>query len=137
MNPYDAYTRGAPSQTRIDTLLGLYDVAIDALDRALNSLRADDSVAASRHLARSRLAVTGLAAGVDMSYGIVPQNFLRLYEYVLHVLGNSTVKNLTAAQEVLQTLRDGLQEIRSEAIELERSGSISPIGQIHRLLATA
>ncbi len=49
---------------------------------------------------------------------------MRLYEFVFHSLTVGRVKDLEGALKVLNTLRDGLQEIRPQAAQMERDGQI-------------
>jgi flagellar protein FliS len=125
MSPYQAYqdqtSTGLP---RIELLLTIYDGAIDRLERAKAAVERNDDAAAQPLLSAAKAIVTGLASSVDLSYGELPMNFLRLYEFVLFSLGEGDAKHLGAALQTLRTLREGLEGIRGEAIQLERSGVI-------------
>ena len=138
MNPYKAYqSQRDLGLSRIDTLLALYDEAISALERASAAQRSGDGRAAAPLLDRARLAVTGLVAGVDASYGEVPVNLLRLYEYVLHGLERGAKGDVADALEILSSLREGMQAIRPEALALERGGSVPPITAVPQFQAQA
>lgn len=127
MNPYRAYQQQGYAQwLRIDLLLALYDGAIAKLEAALEALKRRDRAGAAPHLARARLIVAGLVSGVDSSGGDMAVQFLRLYEFVIHSIGQGKTKDLEGALTVLKTLREGLQEIRPEAADLERNGHIPP-----------
>lgn len=137
-NPYKQYqTQPEPSLTRADTLLALYDAAIQAVEGARVALTNNEKARARPLLERARLCVSGLAGGVDPSYGEVPQNFLRLYEYVLHQLDRQTAPDLQAALEVLHTLNDSLMQIRDEANVMERGGAIPALDAERQFQACA
>ncbi len=138
MNPLKAYqSRRDTGLSRIDTLLALYDAAIDALTQAAVALGKQDAAAAAPLLARAKLAVTGLAGGVDPGYGELPKGMLRLYEFVLHRLGCGTPECVADALDVLQPLREGLENIRPDALALERSGAVPPISSAPQFQASA
>lgn len=139
MNPHKAYQAqcSTPGLSRIDTLLGLYDAAIDALAKAMPILGTNDATAAAPLLGRARLALSGLAGGVDPSYGELSRNMMRLYEFVIHSLAQGTTASVASALSVLETLREGLQQIRPDALALERGGAIPPVGSVPQFQASA
>jgi flagellar protein FliS len=112
------------SWTRVDMLIALYTGAIERLDDGVQALRENRSEAAAKALARAQLVVSEIAAGVNPDMGQVPQNVLRLCEFVLHCIQEGNLKKLEAARLVLDTLREGLMGIREEANRLERAGEI-------------
>jgi flagellin-specific chaperone FliS len=129
MNPYRAYQQQAYSAwLRIDMILALYDGVIGKLDAARAALVKKDLAEAKKLLERARLMVAGLVSAVDPGRGEMADQFLRLYEFVNHSLGVGDVKSIDGALKVLRTLREGLEAIRPEAAELERSGQIPPAG---------
>src|SRR5260221_7614768 len=65
MNPLDAYRQQAvAASTRIDLLLAMYDGAIERIAVALNHLREGNGAAATPHIVRAQLIVSGLSTGV-------------------------------------------------------------------------
>lgn len=139
MNPYAAYREMAAAATpRIDLLLSLFDGAIERIDASLLDLRDGNTAAAMTRLARAQLIVSELAAGVrpdinpDLNITI-----LRLYEFVVSQLASTDPASLRSARSVLNTLRDGFQAIRSEAIELERAGQLPPADAVMAVSALA
>ena len=129
MNPYRAYQQQAYSAwLRIDMLLALYDGLIGKLEAARAALVKRD-VGRQRTCSPGRGSCSpGWSAPWTPSRGEMAVEFLRLYEFVNHSLGVGDVKSIDAALKVLRTLREGLEEIRPEAAELERSGRIPPAG---------
>jgi flagellar biosynthetic protein FliS len=129
MNPYRAYQQQAQSAwLRIDLVLALYDGLIGKLEAANAALVNKDAAAAKPLLDRARLLLAGLVSGVDPSRGDMAAQFLHLYEFVNHCLDVADVKRVEGALRVLRTLREGMEAIRPEAAELERSGRIPPAG---------
>lgn len=111
---------------RIDLILTLYDGALERLQRA-RALRAQQPDEARRLLQRVQLIVGGIASGMDPAAGDVVANLHRLYEFIVHSLAEESDDSLRGAQEVLQTLRDGFEAVRGQAIDLERRGEIPPL----------
>lgn len=137
MNSYQAYQQQqVTGATRIDLLLMLYDEAIAHLSQAQQALARQDLSTAAPLLWRGQLMVYALASGVDLSHGEVPRNMLRLYEFALHCLGFSTAKKVGEALRVLTILREGWRGIRSEALKLERSGTLPPLASSRALRMT-
>lgn len=138
MNPLSVYEQQQNvGWTRIDMLLSLYDAVVDRLEQAVTALRNNDPEAARPHLVRAQLIVNDLAAGVDLSYGEIPLNCLRLYEFALHSLGVGTLEKVEGTLTVLRNLREGFQGIRDEAVQMERNGQIPPIDTVRTVQTTA
>lgn len=138
MNPYARYQQQtSPSWTRIDMLLALYDGAIERCEQARAALEARNPEAAALLLSKARLIVTGLASGVIADGDPVTADMLRLYEFVLHALSQGRSEDVQGALAVLGTLREGFQQIRPEAVALERSGAIPPVGSVSTVRALA
>jgi flagellar secretion chaperone FliS len=138
MNPYtNCQQSRILGLTRVDMLLALYDQAILCTEEARDALKRADLPASKNLMARARLLVLGLAAGVDVSQGELPRNFMRLFDFVATRIASEKPEDLDAALGILRTLRSGIQGIREEANELERKGAIPPIAANHRLEASA
>ncbi len=135
-----AYRRSEPSTgwTRIDLLLALYDGAIDRLDQAKSAIHGGSLAAAVPLLSRTQLIVTELASGVRTDVNEeMGQNMLRLYEFVTHELRCPSLIGIANVRNVLATLREGFQSIRTEAAELERSGRLPSAERLQMVHATA
>ena len=138
MNAHDIYKQQqAVGWTRIDMLLALYDGAIERTEKARDAIARGDRSAAVAPLLRAQRIVAELFAGLDLGYGELPRDLQRLYVFVLRSITQGTPEHLGAALDVLRTLREGLAGIRSEAVELERSGAIPPADIERGLQATA
>ncbi len=125
MNPYQIYQQQqTTSAPRIDLLLMMYDKAIGHLHQAQAALAQHDLLTATPSLLEAQLIVYALATGIDLEYGEIPQNMLRLYEYVLHCLGQGEAATVQNALRVLTTLREGLTGIQQEARTFEWGGQI-------------
>lgn len=129
MNPYAKYQeQTSPCWTRIDMLLALYDGAIERGEQALAALVQPASGDARPLIRKTRTIVMGLVSGIIPDGDPVTTNILRLLEYVLHALEQEKIEDVRGALTVLQTLREGFQQIREEAAALERSGALAAIG---------
>jgi flagellin-specific chaperone FliS len=127
MNPYAAYRKQeSVGWTRIDMVLTLVDEALARIDRALEAQARGDAVAATQFLVKARLAVFGLASGINPAGGETSVNLLRLYEFAQDALGDGSPDKVRGARDVLTTLREGFQQVRPDALQLERSGAIAP-----------
>jgi flagellin-specific chaperone FliS len=128
MNPYAAYQRqSSPVCTRIDMLLALFDAAIDRTEQVLEAERSQDENSVKRLRTRAQLVIIGLWSGVCAEGGEVSANLGRLYQFTAQALGEGGPEAIRGALQVLRTLREGLEGIQGEAIELERNGTIPPI----------
>lgn len=137
MNPYRAYQQqGYSNWLRIDLVLALFDGAIEKLQAAQSALQRQDAPTAKPLLVRARLIVGGLISAVDPSQGDLAVQFLRLYEFVQHSIDKGQLKDISGSLKVLTTLREGMQAIRPEAAELERSGRIAPADALPKLELT-
>ena len=72
-------------------------------------------------------AVAGLVCAIQGNADELSVNFLRLYDFVTRQLRQATLSGLAAAKRVLQTLREGFEASRPEAVRLEREGIIPPL----------
>ncbi len=113
----------ALSTPRVDLILGVYDETLKKLQRAAAFL-VEEPKEAHRLLRQCEVAVAGLAASIDPDAGEVAANLRRLYQFVGHCLADGSPAKLRSAVDILTTLRDGFEAIRTQAIELERKGEI-------------
>jgi flagellin-specific chaperone FliS len=128
MNPHEAYQRQmASGWMRIDMLLALYDGAILRLEQAHDALLRGDAAEAAPHRLRAQRIVVELLSGLNVEQGDVPRNLHRLYIFASRAIGVGSPAQLEGALKVFRTLRDGLLEVRDEAVALERCGAIPPV----------
>lgn len=131
MNPYAKYVQpSSPCWTRVDMLLALFDGAIERGEQVVAALERQDRQTAQPLLNKLRMIVCGLASGVVADGDPVTTNILRLYEYVLHALEQGGIEDVRGALTVLRTLREGFQQVRPEAVALERGGVIPPLDAV-------
>ena len=123
--------------SRIDLILAVYDGILDQLVRARAILAQGDREKARTILAKVRIGVETLAAGVDLVQGEVPAHFRRLYDFVLHCLQQPQLALIDDALKILRTLQEAFQAIRMQALDLERKGVIPSLEQIKVIQASA
>ena len=139
MNPYAAayQQQAGTGWTRIDLLLALFDGTVAVIAKALAALERGDPEAARPVLARAQILVLGLASGLTLGAGEIANNLGRLYEFVLHGLGQGSAEPVSAALKVLRTVREGFEGTRQEARDLERRGAIPPVDATSGIQAVA
>jgi flagellin-specific chaperone FliS len=134
MNVHGAYQQQhSVDMSRIDQVLGLYDGAIERLEKAARAMGRFDEQAAQQELVHAKLFVGGIASGLDMGKGELPLNLMRLCEFAANCIAAGTLEKIEAALTVLRNLREGFQEIRPEAARLERSGAIPRVDSMRLL----
>jgi flagellin-specific chaperone FliS len=131
MNATQAYRQNQNvGMSRVDLILALYDGVIERLEKARVAL-ASDPDKARELLAQCQVVIGAIAGGVVSGADQVAGNFLRLYEYVVHCLHDGGDGRIQDALAVLRILRQGFQQARTQALELERQGQIPPLDQTH------
>jgi len=107
--------------TRIDLLLRLYRAAIQRIEDATKLMESDaDSVPARLTCLKAIELVQAIQLGLDTNQGTVPENIERLCDFVMRQLTRPTIQSLHDAKHVLETLRDGFESIREDAIRFEQ-----------------
>jgi flagellin-specific chaperone FliS len=119
--------------TRIDTILGLYDHALLRIEKAQYALVLQDQALVRTLLNKAQFAISGLVCAVEGRADELSLNFLRLYQFVVQQFAVATPESLQAAKQVLQTLREGFEASRPEALYLEREGFIPPVATSHSI----
>lgn len=140
MNPYLAANRSTQigAATRIDVLLALYDGAISRLKQAHALIQQGDDLAAIPLMAKAQLIITELSAGVRLDVNAeMGINYMRLYEYIVHLLTQVEAHRISEALKLMLTLREGFEAIREEAVAMERRGEFVATDRLKTLCATA
>jgi flagellin-specific chaperone FliS len=135
--PPRAYQHRSASLSRIDTILGLYDQALEKTQRAADALAQGDAVGARIGSDTAKLAIGALVCTVAGNTDELSHNLLRLLEFVTHSLTQLQPEGLAAAQRVLATLRGSFEAIREPALRLERDGALPPLDRQHAVRALA
>lgn len=127
-NPLEVYrSQRASAWTRVDMVVALYDEAIKRIDQALEAIERSDLIASRQHGLRILQLIACLRSGVDAQAGNLPQDILRLYNFIDRCVAEGTREHLQYARQVIVPLRDSFQEIRDNVAELERAGEIPPL----------
>jgi len=130
----DAYSHTPPPMTRIELLLAAFDGIVSRLQQARELLEQNEQAKAEPLLLRSQRIVLELYSGIDLRFGQIPENMRKLYLYVLGCIGMGPELDLSAALDVLRSIRGGLEGIRDKAAQMERSGELSPLSEQVQLL---
>jgi flagellin-specific chaperone FliS len=138
MEPLAAYKQAKPvPMTRIDLILTLYRRALANLDQARQAVAGDRPEQVPTLLVGAQAMVMALAAELPAHKDEAATNFLRLYEFVAHQLGQRQLANIDAAAKVLRTLLEGFEAVQDQARALEGQGAIPPLEQTPSLSLTA
>jgi len=127
MRGYEAYKQQRPSWTRIEMLLAAFEGTISRLEQASEQVQAGDRIKAQGLLIRAQRLVIELYSGLDMRYGLIPEKMKQLYLYVMHKINRGDTKSIQTATRLLRIIHGGLESIRDDVMELERSGKIPQI----------
>ncbi|MCA9155441.1 MAG: hypothetical protein KDA38_11670 [Planctomycetales bacterium] len=131
----EAYsTQEANSWTRIEMLIELYDATIAALEDARDAQRENRESDLYSHLLRGNRLMFGIIAGINRDVSEIGGDIERLCLFVVSFIRE---RNLDPAIKVLQTLRDGFEGIREQAIELERQGEVPDLSTDTSLISVA
>src|SRR6266542_3403007 len=121
----DAYQQQqVNSLPRIDLILALYRKALEKIQQARQALAEERNTAARAHLGKAQLIVSALASGLAGNTEEMAVNFLRLYEFATDRLARGGMDDLDAAHQVLQTLLEGFEAARAQAVTLEADGTL-------------
>jgi flagellin-specific chaperone FliS len=121
---------------RIDLLLAAYDGTIDRIEQAQSLLKDGDRQAAWPLIVRAQRIILELYGGLNLRYGVIPENMQKLYLYTLYCLSFGDREHLDSAESILRRIREGLRDVRDEAVELEVRGELHPVDHdTRRLLA--
>lgn len=130
MTQHSTYRRStATSWTRIDMLLALYDATLFAVERGYEAATAADSKSLLKDRHRTQRLLAELLDGVDVEQGELARNVHRLLTFCLMQTCTADAHDWAACRSILSTLRDAFRDIREQAVALEQSRQIPPLGQ--------
>ena len=131
MNPHLKYrTATAYGWTRIDMLIQVYDMAIDAMKNGIEIIdgtREGDITDARIDAQRKVLLI---ADGLAVDQGGTAVDVLNLCLFVFDKIPSDKVADWKDALRILETLREGFVSIQNEAREAERNGSIPALDTV-------
>ena len=140
MNPYRPKSPApiAIGMTRIDTLLALYDGAIERLRKATLFMQVSNKPQAMPLISKVQLIISELAAAVRVDVDeTLGANYLRLYEFMVYKLTQGSIPDLQEVLKLMTILREGFASIRDEAVAMERRGELAPADSLQLLCETA
>lgn len=135
--PPRAYRQSVAVPSRVDTVLGLYDQALEKIQRAADALARSDRDLARLSVDKAKLAIGALVCMVAGNKDELSLNLLRLFEFVNHNLTQLQPESLAAAMRILRILRAGFDAIREQALQMERDGTLPPLDRQHALQTLA
>ena len=115
----------------LETVVMIYEVAINALTAAVEQLRNGDAMARAKSVTKAQEAVTELVAAVDHSSGAsYTQTLVELYGYVFNqITMGHTQKSEVAFQNaisILRSLHEGFAEAQRRTLEGDSSEQQAP-----------
>lgn len=128
MHPHAAYRQQSQTAwTRIDMLLALYNATVSSLDEGIDLLNRQDTVGYSTIQLKTCERLLHLIDGIDAERSETSARIRDLCVFCIGQIAHPSIPDWTSAREVLATLRDGFEEIRTEGIRLEAEGVIPPL----------
>ena len=118
-------TNNSQRWTRIEMLLALYSETISELEKVAAAEPNTHDI--FRHRLKAMSLVSAIESGVDVQYGDVPTNVLRLCQFVRDALVSCEPEQIRSSVKVMQKLYEGFSAIRSKANDLERRGETPQI----------
>ncbi len=120
--------------TRIDMLLALYDRTISAIHMAQAAKDSGDSIQLGTRILEANRMILGLHSGLDTDRYPLAVDVARLLNFVTLRLEE---QKFDESVHFLKKLRDSFSQIRDEATELEKKGTIPPLVDANSLDTTA
>jgi flagellin-specific chaperone FliS len=102
----------------------VYQAALNEIRIGCEFLKADREPEAAKPILRAQRLILEIVAGLDPSFGDIPQQVEQLCYFCLQSLGERTVKDLQAAEHILTILAEGFSEIVDEISNLEAAGQL-------------
>lgn len=112
--------------TRAETLVQIYDRAIQAIQGCKESAEANDEIAFGGHIVKVHKTVVAIHAGLKADEDEVAFNVARLLHFITVLVEG---QKWDEAISLLSQLRDSFAAIVDEANQLERDGVIPPMRQ--------
>lgn len=121
------HTQTSAGQTWTDQLSllnRLYGATIDTVRGAAAHIEAGDAAAVQKAALRARRLILEIVAGLDPSFGDIPEQVNRLCEFCLQQLEQPTAETLRAVDDVLTPLAEGFLGITEEVGRLEAGSEL-------------
>lgn len=108
-------------------LLHIYDHAIRSLREGAGALSRKENVDSTRLRLDAQGKVMLIVEGLSPDQGTVPQNILRICEFVIDITFGNDPKAWRTAADMLEVIRSGFDEIKEQARESEEAGQVYPL----------
>ncbi len=116
--------------TRIDMLLLIYDQVVTALNEGARLLENNQATALPPVNLKAMNALLMIADGLNLAHGDQPAQVLRLVVFSLDQIRTQSPQAWRAAANVMNTLREGFQQIQEQARNDEYDGRIPALGAV-------
>lgn len=128
MNPVSTYkTTSSLSWTRVDMLLLIYEKLVTSLQDGMRRIERQQTDQLSEVRFEVHRCLVTLVEGLNPDVDQIPGQIMRLSLFVMDQIQADSLSGWSAACKVMQTLREGFEEIQSEAREAEYTGKIPPV----------
>lgn len=112
--------------TRAETLVQIYDRAIQSIEGCKAAIDSNDEIAFGGHIVKVHKTIVAIHAGLKVDEDEVAFNVARLLHFVTVLIEQ---QDWDRAISLLTQLRDSFAAIVDEANQLEREGVIPPMRQ--------
>lgn len=102
----------------------VYQAVLKEIRLAREFTNHGDEAAAIKSVLRSQRLILEIVAGLNPSYGDIPDQVSQLCMFCLQCLDSRTNEDLLAAEHVLTILAEGFAEIEDEICSLEAAGQL-------------
>ncbi|MFO0978566.1 MAG: hypothetical protein U0996_19325 [Planctomycetaceae bacterium] len=131
MNPHLRYqTAQTFSWTRIDMLLTIYEHVVIALTEGAVLIENGKLSDLLPVRIRAQKALLAVADGLDLDQGELPTQVLRLVVFALDQVRSNDAASWRSAARVMQTLREGFEDIQDQARLAEYDGKVPSLDAV-------
>lgn len=102
----------------------VYQATLTEIRTARKHQKAEDTAATAKAILRAQRLILEIVAGLDPSYGTIPEQVEQLCFFCLQCLDQRTTEDLQAAEHVLTILAEGFSGIVDEVRSLEAAGQL-------------
>lgn len=113
------------SWARIDMLLALYEYGIRTAAAGVEAVRSGNDQQLAHHRCKMQRVIVELLDGLDMSVTETSEPIQRLLHFIASSVTTDSPKNWEACRSILESLRDGFQQVRDDAVRFEEESTLT------------